>query len=435
MKTILLAMSAVMCSVCFTSGQNNNSNAQSNWKSNGNNASTGDYLGTTNNSPLIFKTNNQVRGKFEANGDFILDNGNLTLNPLGLSNPSSQHLFKVGGSGHFETDLNVKQDLSVHGNALFKNTLTAEKGIMFDVLNGLKYTPASNGVAEKYILGNVQVPLATCLKPNTNPWFYLQGGFISRAQNGMVDASLTMASANWDGSGIIEVEGSDDKGGTTNSLLVNYFCGRNTNLNTNNALPNKGGWVNMGEQVNMAKHVEIGSVQWGISDPLNTALEIHVNDGKGIKFRSWNSSVKLISVENPAFPGASPFTVFADGKTHIGHKNQSLSPLHSDALLTVNGKLVTQSCYVTISNWADFVFEENYKIPELKDIEAFYKANKHLPEIPSAKEVLKEGVDLAEMNRLLLKKVEELTIIMVDQDKKLNGCLSEIAKLKNTSEK
>lgn len=69
---------------------------------------------------------------------------------------------------------------------------------------------------------------------------------------------------------------------------------------------------------------------------------------------------------------------------------------------------------------ADFVFEPDYKLRSLDDVEAFVKANKHLPEIPSAKQMEEEGVDLAEMNKLLLQKVEELTLYTIIQEKELN---------------
>ena len=83
--------------------------------------------------------------------------------------------------------------------------------------------------------------------------------------------------------------------------------------------------------------------------------------------------------------------------------------------------MVAKSCYVTQLNWADFVFSNDYKLPKLLDIEAFYKANGHLPQIPNEKEVAKNGIDLGEMNKLLLQKIEELTIFMVEQEKRLNA--------------
>lgn len=68
---------------------------------------------------------------------------------------------------------------------------------------------------------------------------------------------------------------------------------------------------------------------------------------------------------------------------------------------------------------ADFVFEESYHLRDLKQIENFIKEYKHLPDIPSAKEMEASGVNLAEMNKLLLMKIEELTLYAIEKEKKI----------------
>jgi hypothetical protein len=107
--------------------------------------------------------------------------------------------------------------------------------------------------------------------------------------------------------------------------------------------------------------------------------------------------------------------------TLLGSLKPVLGSAHSDAMLSVDGKIVSKSIYVTQNNWADYVFEENYKLPDLLEVEKYYKANKHLPEIPSEKEIKENGIDIGEMNKLLLKKIEELTILMVEQQKEINA--------------
>ena len=93
-------------------------------------------------------------------------------------------------------------------------------------------------------------------------------------------------------------------------------------------------------------------------------------------------------------------------------------------------KAVAKEIYVTIQNWADYVFDKNYNLPKLSEVEAFYKKNHHLPEIPSATEVEKDGVNVAEMNKLLLQKIEELTIYLVEQQKQIENQQREIDMLK-----
>ena len=73
------------------------------------------------------------------------------------------------------------------------------------------------------------------------------------------------------------------------------------------------------------------------------------------------------------------------------------------------------------SNVADYVFEPDYKLTALSEVEAYTKAHKHLPEVPSGTEIEKGGLDLAAMNLTLLKKVEELTLHAIEQQKLLES--------------
>lgn len=72
------------------------------------------------------------------------------------------------------------------------------------------------------------------------------------------------------------------------------------------------------------------------------------------------------------------------------------------------------------ASWPDYVFEEGYKMKSLSETEAFIKTNKHLPGIPNQKQVEEEGVNLGEMNRKLLEKVEELTLHLIEKEKEVS---------------
>ena len=80
--------------------------------------------------------------------------------------------------------------------------------------------------------------------------------------------------------------------------------------------------------------------------------------------------------------------------------------------------------------WYDHVFNNDYKLIPLYEVEKFIKNNRHLPDIPSEKEVKKSGFDLVEMNALLLKKVEELTLYTIQQQKEIDE-LKKIIKSNN----
>jgi len=87
--------------------------------------------------------------------------------------------------------------------------------------------------------------------------------------------------------------------------------------------------------------------------------------------------------------------------------------------LQVKGNIKAQKIKVTNQGWADFVFEPDYRLPSLYEVEQFIREHKHLPEIPSAKEVEQEGVDLGEMNKKLLQKVEEQMLYIIELNKRL----------------
>ncbi|MNK32669.1 hypothetical protein D3C87_511330 [compost metagenome] len=90
------------------------------------------------------------------------------------------------------------------------------------------------------------------------------------------------------------------------------------------------------------------------------------------------------------------------------------------AKLAVEGNILANEIKVkTDISVPDYVFEPDYELKSLEEIADYVKAHKHLPEIPSAKEVRKDGLDLAEINLLLLKKVEELTLYAIKQNEEL----------------
>jgi hypothetical protein len=98
--------------------------------------------------------------------------------------------------------------------------------------------------------------------------------------------------------------------------------------------------------------------------------------------------------------------------------------------LFVETGIRTRKIKVDQTAWADYVFQPEYKLRPLSDVETFIRKNNHLPEVPSAKEVKQNGVDLGENQVLLLKKIEELTLYVIEQNKKLEEQGKMIEKLK-----
>ena len=106
-----------------------------------------------------------------------------------------------------------------------------------------------------------------------------------------------------------------------------------------------------------------------------------------------------------------------------------LFTLNRNGNASLEGKLEAKEIKVTTTPTADFVFEEDYNLPKLEDVEKHIKEKKHLPEIASAKEMEKEGVNIGEFQIKLLQKIEELTLYSIEQNKNLKEQAERIKKL------
>jgi hypothetical protein len=98
--------------------------------------------------------------------------------------------------------------------------------------------------------------------------------------------------------------------------------------------------------------------------------------------------------------------------------------------LAVNGTVTAKEVTVTADGWADYVFEDDYEIMPLSEVEEHIRAKKHLPGVPSAQEVEENGLSLGDMQAKMMAKIEELTLHMIEQNKKLERLESENLSLK-----
>jgi len=100
--------------------------------------------------------------------------------------------------------------------------------------------------------------------------------------------------------------------------------------------------------------------------------------------------------------------------------NVGIGTTNPDQKLTVKGKIHAEEVIIDLNvPVADYVFAENYPLMPLHKVEQFVKVNNHLPEIPSATEVKEKGLSLGEMQNKLLQKIEELTLYVIEQNKKI----------------
>lgn len=125
-----------------------------------------------------------------------------------------------------------------------------------------------------------------------------------------------------------------------------------------------------------------------------------------------------IALENTDSPGSvtlsdARFTVLSNGNVGAGMVNPNEK-------LAVNGVVRAREVKVETTNWPDYVFTPTYPLMPLHELENYISKNGHLPEIPPAEQILKEGIELGEMNKKLLQKIEELSIYIIRQEKRLD---------------
>jgi hypothetical protein len=143
-----------------------------------------------------------------------------------------------------------------------------------------------------------------------------------------------------------------------------------------------------------------------IYDPTGSAFQIN-NGGtdNNLHFQVYSGSGSQVTNNALVINGS-------NGSVGIGTANTFTY------MLAVNGSAIATSMTVKLyGNWPDFVFKPNYHLLPLNEVKTYIDQNSHLPDMPSAEEVSKEGINLGEMNKRLVKKVEELTLYIIESDK------------------
>ena len=187
---------------------------------------------------------------------------------------------------------------------------------------------------------------------------------------------------------------------------------------------------------NLVEKLSIQGVNMNISTNVNVAKKVRCSSTTltDPAFEAYNTTTTKTN-----------FSVLNNGKTVIGSQtgmtnaallnlnlNSSTTGSTADNALDIfdqgtnkinfrvkaSGYVYAREVKVTTTNFPDYVFALNYKLMPLPEVENYYKTNKHLPEVPSESDVAAAGgIELGEMNKLLLKKIEELTIYLVEQNK------------------
>lgn len=165
-----------------------------------------------------------------------------------------------------------------------------------------------------------------------------------------------------------------------------------------------------------------GGAQYIMYDQVSNADWRFKSTGAGaFKIRDQISGLDVLFFEKGA--AANCIYVKAGGNVGIGTANPSVK-------LAVNGKINCKEVEVTLTGWSDYVFKDGYNLKPLSEVEAFINDNKHLPGVPSEAEVLQKGTNLGEMDAVLLQKIEELTLYVINLKKQNDNLSAQIQDLK-----
>jgi trimeric autotransporter adhesin len=197
--------------------------------------------------------------------------------------------------------------------------------------------------------------------------------------------------------------------GNTTSLLLdnNEIMVRNTNTTAGTlAIQNDGGEVTVGARTTINKGGEALALNGN-----NPGMSFYQN-GAFRSFINQSASELYVGVN------AGNLHLDATGQVAIG----AVIPAASAYKLTVTGKIICEELKVKLvsSVWPDYVFDKKYKLKSLSEVEKFIAKNNHLPNIPSAAEVEKNGIEVGDMQKKMMEKIEELTLYIIDLQKQVD---------------
>jgi hypothetical protein len=203
-------------------------------------------------------------------------------------------------------------------------------------------------------------------------------------------------------------------------------------------------WTTNGTSI----YYNTGNVGIGVTAP---AEKLNIGSGGNIQLESGNVYLRtngrdryynlansaFSEIYNPSTDATAQMAFMVGGTERIrinavGGVGIATTNIPSTYKLAVGGNIIAEKVRVKLqsSGWPDYVFDHEYGLPSLAELEEFVKLYKHLPGVPSAQHVEKNGLDLGDGQAILLKKIEELTLYVIELNKKIDTLKTENEKLK-----
>lgn len=354
-----------------------------------------------------------------------------------------------------DSTANFKDKIVVDGLGRFNGDLKLTGDFIFGNNNRIGYLPASGGNPEVIGFGKAPSidPLSDpCYSPNVTSINQFSGMIQSYgySDNNPLTGNLNVMAMGYDGAnGIIDMKGVYTDGSNA-KLLINYYCGKDVAINVGEKGGNvtmtssSKGMVGIGKtplyKLDVAGNVHINRFQLFLKDENHGLGYFQTHAGElidgpvlygmtggalGIKKGSatsniltWNADGR-VNINSDASQTTKSFTIY-----------DKISNRDVFRVMSNGNVFATELTIKLKEDFPDYVFAKDYQLMPLAELDKFISKNKHLPNIPSAKEVEKNGLNVSEIQLKQMEKIEELTLYILELNKRLEKLEKENTLLK-----
>lgn len=344
----------------------------------GTNSST-NFIGTTDNQALVFKVNNSRAGYIETGTTFNTSFGYQTNNNLlGTFNTAFGYraLASTLAAGVDNTAIG-SQALSNNSSG-FANVALGRDALVFNV-GGYRNMAVGSFALKNNLNGYENVAIG-------NGSLFNNEGSLNIAIGSLAGVGKTGNGNVYLGAGAGQSGGGGSATAESNKLYI---------ANSNTTTPLIGG--------------DFGTIAYGGSG--SGTVKVHLGSSAPTNTTGFLAIGDFSAVTPPilTFTGTNTYRLIVQ-----------------DGIMTEKIKVAIKGS----ADWADYVFEPSYKLMSLDKVESFIKENKHLPNVPSADEMAKSGLDVMQTSAKMMEKIEELTLYMIEMNKEIKALKAENAKLK-----
>jgi hypothetical protein len=322
----------------------------------------------------------------------VNQNANFAIN-LNVVQNTTLNTLTASGLSNFLDNVNIQKNLAVMGNTNLTGTLNTTG---LTTLNLLQVNQNANFEKDVTVLQNTKLNTLTV------------NSFANFMDNVTFQKNIAVT-GNTQLTGTLNTTGAT----TLNSLQVNQNANFASNLNVvqNTTL-------NTTTTNGVATFVNAANFQNNVTVAGNTSVTGQVQTSTGIVYPDGKMQTEAVIFTSP---GVGSLKALDVQQTLVIGAQRIVSGAHTNYKLSVDGKAVFKEAVVTPLNWADFVFEKEYDLKDLNYVKKYIAENKHLPGVPSETEVKADGINVGEMDAILLKKIEELTLYIIKQEARINS--------------